>query len=161
MIFDHEGHEGTRRKNEVVFFLRGPDKQGRSMSFVVQRDKDGATFSAHPLDLGQCFRLAAAGTARWRYAIAIFGGVPRSFAPAASPRIPSSRLTAKESRVSKKVTNSTRTGIQNHRGWRAGVLVRDMTSDCSAAISTALGLRGARAHMASGGSSPCPPKRVR
>src|SRR5450631_4526545 len=50
----------------------------------------------------------------------MFGRVPRSHARITIPRIPSSRLTAKDSKVSGKVMSNARSGIRNHRGLGAG-----------------------------------------
>jgi hypothetical protein len=76
---------------------------------------------------------AATGNAMWRYATVMLGGMPRNRAEITNPRIASSRLTAKKSRVSRKVTNRTRTGIRYQRGWAAGIFLAGIGVDCSSA----------------------------
>src|SRR5580692_11458602 len=48
--------------------------------------------------------------------------------------MPNSRLTAKQSSVSRKVTSKTRTGIKCQRGLAASSLLTTMTIHCNAAV---------------------------
>ena len=54
---------------------------------------------------------AATGNAMWRYAIAMLGWSPRRRAVITIPTMPSSRLTANDSRVIRKVISKIRAGI--------------------------------------------------
>src|SRR5580692_12211761 len=68
----------------------------------------------------------------WRYAIGMLGWTPRNAATTTIPRIPSSRLAAKASSVSRKVTSKTRTGIKYQWDLLADFLLRGIVVDCSA-----------------------------
>jgi hypothetical protein len=78
--------------------------------------------------------VAAASNAICRYAIGMLGWIPRNAPTITTPRMPSSRLTAKTSRVSRNVTSKTRTGIKYQRGLLARLLLGDIAADCNAVV---------------------------
>jgi hypothetical protein len=84
---------------------------------------------------------AATGKAMWRYAIVMLGWSPRRRAAITIPTMPSSRLTANDSRVRRNVISKIRAGITYQWGWLAGLLLGGISVDCNAARAADLRLR--------------------